>query len=43
MDDEVTLRTGGPKHVQCAEDEDFMSEFDKVIADSIKVGKILSC
>ncbi|XP_019633451.1 PREDICTED: regulator of nonsense transcripts 2-like [Branchiostoma belcheri] len=35
-DDEVTLLMGGPKLVKCAEDEDFMSAFDKMLAENIQ-------
>ncbi|KAG1674544.1 Regulator of nonsense transcripts 2 [Nymphon striatum] len=27
---------GGPKHIQCAEDEDFMTAFDKMLAENIQ-------
>ncbi|ESP01156.1 hypothetical protein LOTGIDRAFT_139905, partial [Lottia gigantea] len=33
---EVTVLTGGPKYVQCQEDEDFLSAFDKMMSDNIK-------
>ncbi|KAK6176702.1 hypothetical protein SNE40_014951 [Patella caerulea] len=35
-DDEVTLLSGGPKYVQCQEDEDFLSAFDKMMSENLK-------
>ena len=28
--------TGGPKHIQCQEDDDFMTAFDKMITENIQ-------
>ncbi|KAK3612029.1 hypothetical protein CHS0354_021705 [Potamilus streckersoni] len=36
LEDQVNVLTGGPKHVKCQEDEDFMTSFDKMIEDTIK-------
>ena len=32
---QVTVITGGPKLVPCPEDDDFMTSFDKMMAESI--------
>lgn len=29
---------GGPKHIKCSEDEDFMTAFDKMMTENIQVG-----
>ena len=34
-DADVTLKTGGPKVIKCDEDDDFMSQFDKMITDNM--------
>ena len=33
---QVVVLKNGPKHVDCAEDEDFMAAFDKMIEDTSK-------
>ena len=35
-DDDVIIQTGGPKHIACAEDEDFMQAFDKMLSDNVQ-------
>lgn len=35
-EDQVTVLTGGPKHIKCTEDEDFLSAFDKMMADNLQ-------
>ncbi|XP_033641812.1 regulator of nonsense transcripts 2-like [Asterias rubens] len=35
-DDTVTMLTGGPKFIKCDEDEDFTTEFDKMLSDSVQ-------
>ena len=35
-DQDVMLRTGGPKVIKCEEDDDFMSNFDKMLSDNIQ-------
>lgn len=35
-DDKVTVLTGGPKHIKCAEDDDFMAAFDKMMQDTFQ-------
>lgn len=35
-DDQVTVLTGGPKRIQCPEDEDFMASFDKMMAETLQ-------
>ena len=34
---QVTVITGGPKLMQCDEDEDFTSAFDKMLSENIQV------
>ena len=34
---QVTVITGGPKLMQCEEDEDFTSAFDKMLSENIQV------
>ena len=36
-DDQVMVLTGGPKHIKCPEDEDFMSAFDSMMTESIQM------
>ena len=31
------MLTGGPKYLKCAEDDDFMAAFDKMMNDNIQV------
>lgn len=33
----VTVLTGGLKHIKCAEDDDFMAAFDKMMQDTFQV------
>ncbi|GAB1609122.1 regulator of nonsense transcripts 2-like isoform X2 [Argonauta hians] len=35
-EDQVTVLTGGPKHIKCTEDEDFLSAFDKMMVDNLQ-------
>ncbi|XP_036368923.1 regulator of nonsense transcripts 2 isoform X3 [Octopus sinensis] len=35
-EDQVTVLTGGPKHIKCTEDEDFLSAFDRMMADNLQ-------
>ncbi|XP_074649802.1 regulator of nonsense transcripts 2-like [Tubulanus polymorphus] len=35
-DDRCHVLTGGPKHMKCTEDDDFMSAFDKMMIDSLQ-------
>ncbi|XP_064604775.1 regulator of nonsense transcripts 2-like isoform X2 [Liolophura sinensis] len=35
-DDQVTVLSGGPKYVNCSEDNDFMAAFDKMMVDNIQ-------
>ncbi|KAL5014942.1 hypothetical protein ScPMuIL_009212 [Solemya velum] len=36
MNDQVNLLTGAPKPTKCAEDDDFMTAFDKMLTDNIQ-------
>lgn len=40
-EDTITLLTGGPKRIDCKEDDDFMMALDKVIAENFQVMSIL--
>lgn len=35
-DDQLTIMKGGPKHIKCSEDEDFMTAFDKMMTENIQ-------
>ncbi|XP_062617589.1 regulator of nonsense transcripts 2-like [Saccostrea cucullata] len=35
-DDQMTIMKGGPKHIKCTEDEDFMTAFDKMMSENIQ-------
>ncbi|XP_077976967.1 regulator of nonsense transcripts 2-like isoform X2 [Glandiceps talaboti] len=35
-EDKVTVLTGGPKHIKCDEDEDFLTAFDKLMAENLQ-------
>lgn len=35
---QVNVITGAPKMIKCQEDDDFLSAFDKMMADNIQVG-----
>ena len=35
---QLTIMKGGPKHIKCSEDEDFMTAFDKMMTENIQVG-----
>lgn len=34
---QLTIMKGGPKHLKCTEDEDFMTAFDKMMSENIQV------
>lgn len=35
-EDQLTIMKGGPKHIKCSEDEDFMTAFDKMMTENIQ-------
>ena len=35
-EEEVVLR-GGPKHIQCTEDEDFLADFERMMSETVMV------
>ncbi|XP_048738791.2 regulator of nonsense transcripts 2-like isoform X2 [Ostrea edulis] len=35
-EDQLTIMKGGPKHLKCTEDEDFMTAFDKMMSENIQ-------
>ncbi|XP_070557491.1 regulator of nonsense transcripts 2-like isoform X2 [Ptychodera flava] len=35
-EDQVTVLTGGPKHITCEEDDDFLAAFDKIMVENLQ-------